>query len=167
MGKVQNKLIATLSLAGLIVTAPSCTEPDRGPANNERQRQIQNVVYKIMEEAGVKSNRFFLVSPDVCLTCLDDINVTYGELEDYLDFIVVGGESGQVRLLNAIYGRQRLRFTRCSKMLWDKLAKIDKRYSMGVFLGVKRGASRQLMVYDGFDLPAPQRINAVLQFCRK
>jgi len=163
---LPSKLLRTLRLAGLILIAQGCI--DSTEKRKENHSQMEEVVYKISEEAGVKSQRFFLISPDVCLTCLDDkVEVIYGKLEDYLDFIMVGGDFAQIRVLNAMYARKRLKFSLCSKMLWDQLVKIDKRFSMGVFLGVKLGPDGSRMFYDGSDIPAPERVNAVLRFCRE
>jgi hypothetical protein len=152
--------------AGLVPTVQSCA--DSLEKSKESHTPVVEVVERIVKEAGVKSERFFLISADVCLECLDEkVENIYGKRGKYLDFIMVGGDSSHIKVLNAIYGRKQLKFSLCSKMLWDQLVKIDKKFSMGVFLGVKRGPDGSRMFYDGFDIPAPERVNAVLRFCRE
>jgi hypothetical protein len=130
-----------------------------GPSERDK------LIHEIAEGAGVTSGRFLLVSADACLTCLDDkMKVVVEYLDDRLDLVVLGADSSEVKILNAIYRRWQLKFSHASPEAWQELVKIDKKFSMGVFLGARRDRASNLLTYDGFDIPAPRRIEAVLEF---
>ncbi len=125
----------------------------------------EEIVQKIAEEAGVQSERFFLISSDVSRTRLAErLESIDDKVDGNWNFIVVAGDFSQIKMLNAMYGRKGVKFSSCSDTLWEQLVKTDKRFSMGLFLGAKRQPDESLLLYDGFDIPAPKRMEAVLEF---
>lgn len=130
--------------------------------------KAEEIVQKIAEEAGVQSERFFLISSDVSRTRLDEkLESIHGKVDHKWNFIVVASDFNQIKMLNAMYGRKRLKFSSCSDTLWKQLVKTDKRFSMGLFLGAKRQPDGRLLLYDGFDIHGPKRMDAVIEFCRE
>lgn len=150
--------IATFITFGIIPL--SCENKSK-----DAEISLDTIVNKAAEESGLNFKNFFLISNDICFTCLEEtIEGTYDKNVDEVNFVMLGANMDDIKNLNAIYGRQRLKFLRGGKDLWNQLVKLNNGFRTGVFIGIKHDETGKLIFYDGKEIPAKKRIRAIVEF---